>query len=255
MRNWAKKLSYEWLESNANDDELDIPAVRGFGGILNYFVEESQLENEFYEIEFIATNNKKVDNGITQIDHIGHSISTDFFQSNTLFYRAFLGLEIEDSLEILDPRGIVYSRVAKNTNNSIRIPLSSTKSQGTSTDQFIGKTGSGIQQIAIHTNDIFKTANAIKNKALILPMPSNYYDDLYAISDRASFNPCRRARRPPSICYNRSHAHAERLFAANTFHDRRERASGMVWTYSRGREIFKFESCTIEDRRKPHGLF
>jgi 4-hydroxyphenylpyruvate dioxygenase len=91
-------------------------------------------------VEFNRTNIEATENGITSFDHIGHSVSADFYQSNTLFYRALLGLDVEESLELLDPRGIVYSRVAKNANGNIRIPLSSTKSQGTSTEQFVAHT-------------------------------------------------------------------------------------------------------------------
>jgi len=178
--NWAAKLGYQWEKSKASIYELDIPAAKGIGDILYYFVDEKQKDNGFYQVEFNATNRTKIDNGITDFDHIGHSVSADFYQSNTLFYRALLGLDVEESLEILDPRGIVYSRVARNKTGNIRIPLSSTRSQGTSTEQFVAQTGSGIQQIALHTQDIFQTANAIKNKDLILSIPANYYDDLRA---------------------------------------------------------------------------
>jgi 4-hydroxyphenylpyruvate dioxygenase len=40
--------------------------------------------------------------------------------------------------------------------------------------------GAGIQQIALATDDIFKTADSISKKGYILPMPSNYYNDLRA---------------------------------------------------------------------------
>jgi 4-hydroxyphenylpyruvate dioxygenase len=177
----AAKLPYQWQESKALNNELNISAVKGIGEMLFYFVEQEQLNHTFYEIEFDATNNQKINNGITQIDHLGHSVGADFYQSNTLFYRALLGLDVEESLEILDPRGIVYSRVAKNKEATIRISLSSSRSQGTLTDQFISHSGkAGIQQIALQSDDIFLTASLLCNKDLILPIPSNYYDDLRA---------------------------------------------------------------------------
>jgi 4-hydroxyphenylpyruvate dioxygenase len=108
-------------------------------------------------------------------------VGNDFFLSNSLFYRTMLGLDVEESLELFDPRGIVYSRVAKNKNGTIRIPLSSTRSRGTSSDNFIEKSGgAGIQQIALQTDDIFETASFIQDKNLVLPIPANYYDDLLA---------------------------------------------------------------------------
>ncbi|PWK17597.1 4-hydroxyphenylpyruvate dioxygenase [Arcicella aurantiaca] len=180
IENWTHKLGYCWEKSKASIYELDIPAAKGIGNILYYFIDEKDLEKEFYRIEFNNIATTKIDNGITVFDHIGHSVSADFYLSNTLFYRALLGLDIEESLEILDPRGIVYSRVAKNTNENIRISLSSTRSQGTSIDKFVAQTGAGIQQIALQTQDIFLTAQSIKNHDLILSIPSNYYDDLRA---------------------------------------------------------------------------
>lgn len=181
---WAEKLAYDWVKSTANKQELTIDAVKGYGDVLYYFVEATNLEKPFYEIEFLPTDTPKNDNGIHQIDHIGHTVEADLFLSNTLFHRAMLGLEIEESLEILDPRGIVYSRVAKNKSKTIRIPLSSTRARGTSSDHFIAKSGgAGIQQIALQTHDIFKTAESLTDKTAVLPIPSNYYDDLIAKTD------------------------------------------------------------------------
>jgi 4-hydroxyphenylpyruvate dioxygenase len=181
IKDWTNSLQYKWHNGKQNPNELDIPSVEGIGGILYYFIDEIQLKNSFYEVEFNHTRKEKIGNGIIRIDHIGHSSFKDFYLSNTLFFRALLGFEMDESLEILDPRGIVYSRVAKNKNGNIRIPLSSSKSQATSIDQFIlDSGGSGIQQIALETVDIFLTAVYIKNTDLILQIPANYYDDLRA---------------------------------------------------------------------------
>jgi 4-hydroxyphenylpyruvate dioxygenase len=183
FENWAKKLNYEWIASTAKSDELSISAVKGVGDILCYIVDENDLKQAFYEVEFEPTGKVKTDNGITKIDHIGHTVGADYFQANTLFYRAMLGLEIEDSLELYDPNGIVSSRVVRTTDKKIRISLSSTRSRKTSSDYFMTKVGeAGIQQIALATDDIFKTANSISKKDYILKMPSNYYQDLRAKS-------------------------------------------------------------------------
>jgi 4-hydroxyphenylpyruvate dioxygenase len=181
LEEWSQKLYYQWLKGSENNDELNIPAVYGVGDILCYLVDEKQLKCPFYEKEFNPTNNSKIDNGIKKIDHIGHTVGAEYFQSNTLFYRAMLGLDIEESVDLFDPNGIVNSRVVKNFNKNVRISLSSTRSRNTSSDYFMNKLGgAGIQQIALATDDIFKTADSISKKGYILPMPSNYYNDLRA---------------------------------------------------------------------------
>jgi 4-hydroxyphenylpyruvate dioxygenase len=183
LEDWARQLNYKWVQGKGDSETLNMPAVKGLGNLLYYFVDAKDLKSDFYELEFNPTHQVKTENGVQQIDHIGHVLSDVLTQSNTLFYRAMLGLEIEESLELLDPRGLMFSRVARNETKSIRIPLSTTRSRGTSSDRFIESLGgSGIQQIALSTTDIFKTAAAIPNKKMILTISDNYYDDLIAKS-------------------------------------------------------------------------
>lgn len=177
FQKWAEKLRYKWQWENRQEPNQSLLSVKGIGD-LNYDLIEGN--DDFLSGEFEIKKQSIASNGILKIDHLGHSVGAEYYQSNTLFYRAFLGLKVEESIEILDPRGIVYSRVAKNETGNIRIPLSSTLSQGTSTQQFTRQKGAGIQQIAFESNDIFNTAQSILDKSLILPIPSNYYEDLKA---------------------------------------------------------------------------
>ncbi|QJD79987.1 bifunctional sugar phosphate isomerase/epimerase/4-hydroxyphenylpyruvate dioxygenase family protein [Spirosoma rhododendri] len=178
----AKQLRYDWQERSRSPNELDMPASRGIGGMLYYFIDES-AGNAIYDLEFDPTGHTPTGPDALRFDHIGHTVGHDAYLSNTLYYRTLLGLSVDESLELLDPRGIVYSRVAANGSGSIRIPLSSSRSQGTSSDQFVARSGSGIQQIAWHTDDIFGLVASVRNKDLILPIPANYYDDLQAKTD------------------------------------------------------------------------
>jgi 4-hydroxyphenylpyruvate dioxygenase len=177
FQKWAKELRYKWQWGNQPKRSQSLLSVKGIGDLNYDFIEGN---DDFLSEEFEIKKQSIASNGILKIDHLGHSVGAEYHQSNTLFYRAFLGLKVEESIEILDPRGIVYSRVAKNESRNIRIPLSSTLSQGTSIQQFTRQKGAGIQQIAFESNDIFKTAQSILDKSLILPIPSNYYEDLKA---------------------------------------------------------------------------
>ena len=177
FQKWAEELRYKWQWENQQKLNQSLLSVKGIGDLNYDFIEGN---DDFLSEEFEIKKQSIASNGILKIDHLGHSVGAEYYQSNTLFYRAFLGLKVEESIEILDPRGIVYSRVAKNETGNIRIPLSSTLSQGTSTQQFTRQKGAGIQQIAFESNDIFKTAQSISDKSLILPIPSNYYEDLKA---------------------------------------------------------------------------
>ncbi|MCP9755466.1 sugar phosphate isomerase/epimerase and 4-hydroxyphenylpyruvate domain-containing protein [Lacihabitans sp. CCS-44] len=179
IEHWAGKLKYNWQE-NSKNNWLDSPSIKSLGDLSFYLIDKNPDLSFFRENEFLPTQNEANENGIFRIDHLGHAVNPDDFHANTLFYRTMLGLEIEQSLDLFDPNGIVNSRVVKETEfNNIRISLSSTKSRNTNMDRFKSHSeNTEIQQIAFASHDIFKTAQCIKDKHIILPIPSNYYQDL-----------------------------------------------------------------------------
>ncbi|MBL4827082.1 MAG: sugar phosphate isomerase/epimerase and 4-hydroxyphenylpyruvate domain-containing protein [Spongiibacteraceae bacterium] len=178
MMQWAECLNYTRFAANADAGELQIPAVRGPNDTLYYFIEDNKTQHRFYDTDFNPTQINATANSIQGIDHIGQALRSDDLLSATLFYRAFLGFDIEESVDLLDPYGIVYSRVARNKRGNIRIPMNSTHSWGTSSQRFIKLAhGGGIQQIALLSSDVFSSAKSI-NQKFILNIPSNYYADL-----------------------------------------------------------------------------
>lgn len=171
----AERLGYDWHEGSAPPGQLQIPAVRGLQGSLIYFVDGDAA---FEEIDFIRTLAPATDNGIRRIDHVAATVRDIDFLPNTLFYRAMLGMNVGATVDLIDPNGLVYSRVARNESGTVRIPFNASHDWGTTLRRFIDQArGGGIQQIAIESGDIFQTVRSIPPQYL-LPVPSNYYDDL-----------------------------------------------------------------------------
>jgi 4-hydroxyphenylpyruvate dioxygenase len=180
IEHWAGKLKYDWQQETIKKNWLNSPSIKSLGDLSFYLIDKNPGASFIQKSEFLPTRNDVIENGIFRIDHLGHAVNPDEFHSNTLFYRTMLGLEIEQSLDLFEPNGIVNSRVVKETElNNIRISLSSTKSRNTNMDRFKSHSeNTEIQQIALATHDIFKTAQSIKDKSIILPIPGNYYQDL-----------------------------------------------------------------------------
>lgn len=180
IEHWAGKLKYNWQQENSKNNWINSPRVKSLGDLSFYLIDKIEDASFIKESDFQPVQKAAIENGIFRIDHIGHAVNPDVFHSNTLFYRTMLGLEIEESLDLFDPNGIVHSRVVKETEfNNIRISLSSTKSRNTNMDRFKSHSeNTEIQQIAFATIDIFTTAQSIKDKNIILPIPANYYQDL-----------------------------------------------------------------------------
>jgi 4-hydroxyphenylpyruvate dioxygenase len=99
-----------------------------------------------------------------------------------LFYRAVLGFGPEALWEIADPYGLVRSRTMVSADRSVRLPLNVSESRETSTGRFLTTySGAGVQHIALASSDIVAALQGLTARgARILPIPSNYYDDLVA---------------------------------------------------------------------------
>ena len=163
------------------EGELAIPAVRGVGGSLLYFVSGAGEHAKFAEVDFLPDPaNGGPELGLETIDHIAQVVPQVEFLSWILFYRAILGLHPEARADLNDPRGLIVSRALTNDDHTLRLPLNASQAQATAAGRFVERmAGAGAQHIAFTCRDIFAVADAVPNE-LQLPIPSNYYEDLSA---------------------------------------------------------------------------
>ena len=166
--------------------ELEIPAVRGLGGSLVYFIDTASELARVWDIEFKSLTTKdSTDAGLTVVDHISQSMHYEEMLTWLLFYTSLLDLAKTSEQDVLDPGGLVKSQVVQSPDGALRIVLNASQSTHTQSSRFLSEAfGSGVQHIAFATNDIFKTAKQVAASGLaMLPIPENYYDDLEAKID------------------------------------------------------------------------
>ncbi len=177
LRRRAARLDYYWHEGTAPPGQLQIPAVAGLLGRLFYLVDGDTV---FEDVDFVRVRAPAADNGIYRIDHLAETVRDSDFLSTTLFYRAMLGLALEETVDLLDPNGVVYSRMARSQSGSFRMSFNTSHNWGTTSQRFVEQArGGGVQQIAMATRDILQTVRNVEPRFL-LPIPDNYYDDLAA---------------------------------------------------------------------------
>ncbi|MEU8796496.1 TIM barrel protein [Spirillospora sp. NPDC048819] len=115
--------------------------------------------------------------GVTAIDHLALSQPFDAFDEATLFYRSLFGLEPEHDAELAAPFGLVRSRAVTDPGRRLRLLLDGTVLRRGSWAPAVPDP----QHVAFHTDDIFRTAQTLRDRgAPILNVPANYYDDLDA---------------------------------------------------------------------------
>jgi 4-hydroxyphenylpyruvate dioxygenase len=183
----AEKLRDTPFRQAVGPGELEIPAVRGLGGSLVYFVDPGSELGRLWDIDFRrpvqpAGNGNA---GLVAIDHISQSMHYEEMLSWLLFYTALLDVKTTPQLDVIDPGGIVRSQVVQSPDGALRIALNASQSQQTLSSRFLTEYfGSGVQHIAFASHDIVATVKRLRqNGVTMLPIPENYYDDLEARID------------------------------------------------------------------------
>lgn len=180
----AVALGAEPFEQPLDPDEIEMPAVRGVGGGVVYFLDRKSALAHIWDVEFepIADTSTVSPAGLASIDHVAQTMQYDELLTWLLFYTSLLEAHKTPVVDIIDPSGIVRSQVVENAAGSLRITMNGAENRNTLAGRFIAETfGSGIQHLAFRTDDIFATAAALAANGFVsLAISPNYYDDLEA---------------------------------------------------------------------------
>jgi 4-hydroxyphenylpyruvate dioxygenase len=163
-------------------EEVYVPAVRGLGGSLVYFIDDKSELSRHWEMDFdvLPQAGNGGGAGLTAFDHVAQSMHYEEMLSWLLFYTSLLEVQKTPVQDVLDPGGIVHSQVVETADGALRLVLNASQSQHTLASRFLSDLfGSGVQHIAFATDDIFATVERLQASGLdLLPIPDNYYDDL-----------------------------------------------------------------------------
>jgi 4-hydroxyphenylpyruvate dioxygenase len=215
----AEALKARTFYSPVGPGELEIPAIRGVGGSLLYFIEQA---GKNWDTDFEALRSDPATDRLSAVDHISQSMPYDEMLSWLLFYTGILDLKRLPQIEIADPVGLVQSQALTNHDHSLRVILNGSSATRTLSARFIHEFfGSGVQHIAFSCPDIFATVADMRARgADFLKIPDNYYDDIEAKYDLDAATMA--ALRANQILYDRegdgeffqiyTHAFDERFF-------------------------------------------
>ncbi len=180
----AVALGAEPFQQPLDAGEIEMPAVRGIGGGVLYFLDKTSELGRIWDIEFNPLEEETLgqEAGLVAVDHIAQTMRYDELLTWLLFYTSIFEAHKTPVVDIVDPSGIVRSQVVENAEGSLRITMNGAENRNTLAGHFIAETfGSGIQHLAFETKDIFATAQALAaNGFTALHISPNYYDDLEA---------------------------------------------------------------------------
>ncbi len=219
MMSRADALQAATFRQPVGPDEMTIPAIRGVGGSLLYFLEPASPN---WDVDFVGVAGDASPGFLRHVDHISQSMRFEEMLSWEQFYTGLFDLQRAPQLEIADPLGLVKSQVLQNREGSLRLVLNASTATQTMSSRFLSEFfGAGVQHIAFACDDIFKAVTAMRAAgATFLTIPDNYYDD---IDSRYELDPALlKSMKDNGILYDRddageffqiyTHAFEERFF-------------------------------------------
>ncbi len=185
----AKHLKLPIIEPKQVGAEHNMVGLKNVDGTVWYWVDRSTSQHAF-ENSFVPTgvtnqNSSQESTLISQIDHISMSQSYPDFLSTLQSFRSLFNLTKTSVFDVFDPKGLIQSQVVQNEDLSFQLAFNVSDAQSTTSAKFIERSkGSGVQHIALRTQDIFTCANALKGSGTsALKIPKNYYADLHTRFD------------------------------------------------------------------------
>jgi len=180
----AVALGADPFSQAVGSHEATIPAVHGAGGGLLYFLDKKSGLDRAWADEFVCVDEQATpaSTGLTEVDHVAQTMRYEDLPTCLLFYMSLVEAHKSPVVDVVDPSGIVRSQVVENSDGSLRITMNGAENHNTLAGRFVAENfGSGIQHIALQTEDIFSTAEQLsRNGFPFLAISPNYYEDLEA---------------------------------------------------------------------------
>ncbi len=157
--------------------ELNIPAIEGIGGSRLYLVDRYS-ENTIYDVDFVPTGKvESTDAGLTYVDHLTHNVHRGNMDKWAGFYESIFNFKEVRYFDIEGKLTGLLSRAMTSPCGKIRIPINESSDDKSQIAEYLNEyNGEGIQHIALGTNDIYASVEALrKNNVAFQDTPDTYY--------------------------------------------------------------------------------
>ncbi|KAF1065709.1 4-hydroxyphenylpyruvate dioxygenase [Variovorax sp.] len=192
----ATSLGAWGFADKAGPGELNIPAIKGIGDSLIYLVDRWPGKNGakpgdignigFYDVDFeplpgVASQDALTTkgNGLTYIDHLTHNVYRGRMNTWAGFYEKLFNFREIKYFDIEGQVTGVKSKAMTSPCGKIRIPINEEgKEQAGQIQEYLDMyKGEGIQHIAMGSDDLYETVDALRAKGVtLLDTIDTYYE-------------------------------------------------------------------------------
>lgn len=167
--------------TSENDTAVhQLPAIYGVGGSIIYFVDyHNDVANYAHEFEYLDQNPAAhKGHGLTYLDHVTHNLHRGNMDKWADFYTKLFNFHQIRYFDIEGKLTGLKSRAMTSPCGKIRIPLNESSDDQSQIEEFLKEFhGEGIQHIALGSDDIYKSVEALQQQKIdFLETPDTYYE-------------------------------------------------------------------------------
>ena len=191
--NRALELGAWGFDNHTGPMELNIPAIKGIGDSLIYFVDRWHGKDgaaagaigniSIYDVDFVpdasAPAIDKAAAGLTYIDHLTHNVHRGRMKEWADFYEHFFGFRETRYFDIQGNLTGLKSKAMTSPCGKIRIPINESSDDKSQIAEYLDLyRGEGIQHIALGTDDIYVAVETMKASGVDFQETIDTYYDL-----------------------------------------------------------------------------
>ena len=161
---------------------MDVPAIKGIGNSVLYFLDTYGAKGSPFAAEFAwtgAADPAPRGEGLFYLDHLTHNVGRGRMNVWSGFYERIFGFREIRYFDIKGEYTGLFSRALTSPDGKIRIPINESADERSQIEEYLhAYKGEGIQHMACGCHDVYETVEALRSRGLpfMPPPPATYYE-------------------------------------------------------------------------------
>jgi 4-hydroxyphenylpyruvate dioxygenase len=161
---------------------MDVPAIKGIGNSLLYFLDTYGSKGSAFAEEFAWTGEPDpmpAGEGLYYLDHLTHNVGRGRMNVWSSFYERIFNFKEIRYFDIKGEYTGLFSRALTSPDGKIRIPINESADSRSQIEEYLHEyKGEGIQHMACGCHDVYETVESLRRRGLaFMPSPpATYYE-------------------------------------------------------------------------------